>query len=123
MPSCACVSTSMPSGASRRWNSRSLPGLLEAMTSLFILKKPQSRTTKTTKIKHLICKDVRFPGDGAALFDSRNIFMPFVCFVVNGIPGSLRQCRALFFDQLHDAGLRELQQLVHLGAKIGRAHV
>src|SRR5574340_723414 len=33
MPSCACVSTSIPSGASMCWNSRSLPGLLEAMTS------------------------------------------------------------------------------------------
>src|SRR3989338_1171785 len=33
MPSCACVSTSMPSGCSRNRNSRSLPGLLEAMTS------------------------------------------------------------------------------------------
>src|SRR3989338_2003130 len=35
MPSCACVRTSMPSGCSRNWNSRSLPGLLEARTSFF----------------------------------------------------------------------------------------
>src|SRR3989304_8915323 len=34
--SCACVSTSMPSGCNRNWNSRSLPGLLEAMTSFCI---------------------------------------------------------------------------------------
>src|SRR4051812_19182557 len=93
MASCACGTSSMPSGASMACNSASLPRLLEARTIFGTMR--------------------------AILRVVKNPTLP--CPAAEGEIQSGGQCARLQGHQLGNALLSQPQQLVHLGARECRA--